>query len=98
MIQAMISQHTESGGGVTLTWYRALVGGDDEVVDRSREKIIAFQQIHEVGTYASRHSKATKSESLLLGICRDLPADPFDRFLNFQRKQVAEVLKRMGAL
>ncbi len=78
--------------------HRALVDGDEETVKRTREKIIEFQQIYEVGKYASRHIKATKSALSLLGICSDMPADPFHRFLGPQRQQVADVLKQIGLL
>jgi len=78
--------------------YRALVAGDESAVTKTREQIIAFQKIYDVGKYASRHIKATKSALSLLGICSDLPADPFHRFLEPQREQVASILLEIGIL
>ncbi len=78
--------------------HRGLVAGDDAAVLAARERIDAFQAIYDVGKYASRHIKATKSALSLLDICSDLPADPFHRFLPPQRKQVAEILRRVEVL
>ncbi len=78
--------------------YEALRDGDADRLERSRVKIIAFQAIYDVGKYASRHIKATKCALSLLGICGDLPADPFHAFLPPQREQVATILRSMGAL
>ena len=78
--------------------YQALVDGNDAVVQSARQQINEFQKIYEVGKYASRHIKATKSALSLLGICSDLPADPFHRFLSPQREQVSEILKNIGVL
>lgn len=78
--------------------WQGLVNEDSAVVEETRAKIIAFQQIYEVGKYASRHIKATKSALSLLGICDDMPADPFHRFLPPERAQVETILKRIGVL
>ena len=59
---------------------------------------MALQEIYEIGKYASRHIKATKSALSLLGICNDLPADPFNRFLEPERNRVAEILRDIGVL
>lgn len=78
--------------------HQGLVDGDETVVTAAGAQIDAFQQIYEIGKYASRHIKATKSALSLLGICSDLPADPFHRFLPPQREQVAEILRRLEIL
>ncbi|GAA5508966.1 dihydrodipicolinate synthase family protein [Novipirellula caenicola] len=78
--------------------YNALRDGDEATVTERRELILEFQKIYEVGKYASRHIKATKSALSLIGICSDLPADPFHPFLAPQRERVAEVLRGVGAL
>ncbi|TWU62545.1 putative 2-keto-3-deoxy-galactonate aldolase YagE [Crateriforma conspicua] len=78
--------------------YQRLVDGDETAVRAARERIDAFQAIYDVGKYASRHIKATKSALSILGICSDLPADPFHRFLQPQREQVARILRRIGIL
>lgn len=73
--------------------FDALQNGDHDAADQLMEAIKAFQQIYEIGKYASRHIKATKSALSLLGICEDLPADPFNRFLEPERERVAKVLQ-----
>ncbi|WP_442506300.1 dihydrodipicolinate synthase family protein [Novipirellula sp. SH528] len=78
--------------------YNALRDGDEATVTERRELILEFQKIYDIGKYASRHIKATKSALSLLGICGDLPADPFHPFLAPQRERVAEVLRGVGAL
>lgn len=78
--------------------YRGLVEGDADMVARMREQIIALGDIYGIGKYASRHIKATKSALSLLGICSDLPADPFHRFLEPERQRVAAILARVGLL
>jgi 4-hydroxy-tetrahydrodipicolinate synthase len=83
---------------VFVECYRALLDGEAARVESSLAKILEFQQIYEIGKYASRHIKATKSALSLLGICEDLPADPFNRFLPPERERVAEVLRRIGVL
>lgn len=108
--EAMLVQSHELGGdgGVNgganiapelfVNCHRALVDGDDANVKTNMAKIMELQEIYEVGKYASRHIKATKSALSLIGICDDLPADPFNRFLAPQRDRVAAVLKRIGVL
>ena len=54
--------------------HRALCRGDQQKVSETLETILAFQAIYEIGKYASRHIKATKSALSLIGICSDLPA------------------------
>ena len=78
--------------------YKALAAGDQIKADAAQEQINMFQQIYDVGKYASRHIKATKCALSLLGICDDLPADPFHRFREPERKKVAEILVKMNVL
>ena len=78
--------------------YRGLVENDEAVVSHARDQIVALGEIYDVGKYASRHIKATKTALSLLGICSDLPADPFHRFLAPERMRVAEILTRNGVL
>ncbi|EMI55891.1 dihydrodipicolinate synthase family protein [Rhodopirellula sallentina] len=78
--------------------YRALQSGDEQEHARCQAKIHAFQSIYEIGKYASRHIKATKSAASLMGICSDLPALPFHRFLPPEREQVAAILRDLGLL
>ena len=81
---------------VFVACYRALVDGDAETAARHLSLIEAFGSIYDIGKYASRHIKATKSALSILGICEDLPADPFHRFLPPEREQVSRVLQSIG--
>ena len=81
---------------VFVDCYEAIRAGDSEAVKASLDIIYKFQEIYEIGKYASRHIKATKSALSLIGICEDLPADPFNRFLSPQRERVADVLRAIG--
>ena len=77
--------------------HRALVTDNPAQLEAAQATIREFQTIYDIGKYASRHIKATKSALSLLGICSDLPADPFHRFLAPERERVAEVLRRIQA-
>jgi 4-hydroxy-tetrahydrodipicolinate synthase len=81
-----------------VDYFQAIVSGDVASVASLHETIVAFGEIYEIGKYASRHIKATKSALSLIGICEDLPADPFNRFLEPERARVAEILTRIGVL
>jgi 4-hydroxy-tetrahydrodipicolinate synthase len=78
--------------------HRALCDGDQKTVAETCETILAFQEIYEIGKYASRYIKATKSALSLLGICSDLPADPFHPFLAPERERVATILRGIGLM
>ncbi len=84
--------------GLFVDAYQALRDGDDNRLQTLQQSIEAFQAIYDVGKYASRHIKATKCALSLIGICDDQPADPFHRFFEPQRQQVAAVLNQMGVL
>ena len=75
---------------------RALHNDDTEGFAKIEQRIMTFQEMYDIGKYASRYIKATKSALSIMGICSDLPADPFHRFLPPQREQVAEVLTKVG--
>lgn len=83
---------------VFVQCYTALRDGDAIATEQLMLQIQAFQAIYEIGKYASRHIKATKSALSLLGICNDLPADPFNPFLNPEREQVAKILRDINVL
>lgn len=76
--------------------FNAIEQGDQTAIEEHLSKVKAFQAVYEIGKYASRHIKATKSALSLRGVCKDLPADPFNRFLKPQRDQVAEILRSIG--
>ena len=75
--------------------YDAIDRGDAKVAGRCMNRIERLQAIYAVGKYASRHIKATKCAASLLGLCRDLPADPFHAFKAPERARVAAVLQRV---
>lgn len=83
---------------VFVSCFRALQEHNTEKAEQLQQSILEFQKIYEIGKYASKYIKATKSALSLLGICEDLPADPFNRFLEPQRLQVAEVLESLDLL
>ena len=78
--------------------YETLVSGDTAASSGLQQQVIALQQIYEIGKYASRHIKATKCGLSLLGICDDFMAEPFHRFRQPQREQVAAVLRQLDLL
>lgn len=78
-----------------VQWYDALVANDETTAAECRRKVEVLQQIYDVGKYASRHIKATKSALSILNICSDLPADPFHAFLTPQRAQVEAILREV---
>lgn len=90
------------GANVAPRWFvdcqNGLVSGDTNKVKEAQVRISRFQDIYEIGKYASRHIKATKSALSLCGICSDLPADPFHAFLEPERERVSKVLAELGLL
>lgn len=108
--EAMLQQaHARGGdGGVCgganvapdlfVKCYQSLVEKDEVEYGQIQQQIERFQEIYDIGKYASRYIKATKSALSLMNICSDLPADPFNRFLPPQREQVAEILKELDLL
>lgn len=75
--------------------YRAAVNDDRETLEVLTQRVERLQQIYDVGKYASRHIKATKSALSILGICSDHMAEPFNHFLAPERARVQEILARM---
>ena len=81
-----------------VDYFQAIVADNRTEMAKIHERIVTFGQIYDIGKYASRHIKATKSALSLIEICEDLPADPFNRFLDPERGRVAEILQRIGVL
>ena len=75
--------------------YEAAVSGASSDLEALTKIVNEFQQIYEIGKYASRHIKATKSALSLLGICEDHMAEPFNHFLPPERAKVAAILKAL---
>ncbi len=78
--------------------YKACVAGDAARVDEVLHAINVFQQVYEIGKYASKYIKATKCSLSLLGVCDDFMAEPFHRFLPPERERVDAVLQTMKSL
>lgn len=76
--------------------YDAVRSGDVAKRDDCQQQIDTFQAIYDIGKYASRHIKATKSALSLMGICSDQPAEPFHPFLPADREKVASVLRQLN--
>lgn len=81
-----------------VRWHAALVSGDQATAAACQLQVNALQQIYDVGKYASRHIKATKSALSILGICNDMPADPFHAFLAPERAKVEAILHEVKSL
>lgn len=72
--------------------YDAIVAGDASRVDALQGEVTKLQAIYDVGKYASRYIKATKSAASTQGICADTMAEPFNHFLPPERERVAAIL------
>lgn len=81
-----------------VKWYDSLSNGDQVTAAACQQRVDALQKIYDVGKYASRHIKATKSALSILNICNDLPADPFHAFLAPERAKVEAILREVEAL
>jgi 4-hydroxy-tetrahydrodipicolinate synthase len=81
-----------------VDYWEALQRDDRERAERLRHAVQTLQSIYEIGKYASRFIKATKSGLSIKGICDDALAQPFDRFQPPERRRVAEVLSRVDRL
>jgi 2-dehydro-3-deoxy-D-pentonate aldolase len=75
--------------------YEACLAGDAARISEVQSAIDAFQQIYEIGKYASKYIKATKCCLSLLGICDDFMAEPFHRFLAPERARVEAILRSL---
>jgi 4-hydroxy-tetrahydrodipicolinate synthase len=76
----------------------ALMEGNEALQRELQPQIVKLQEIYNIGKYASRYIKATKSALSLMDICSDLPADPFHPFLAPERQRVQSILEQMGIL
>ena len=72
--------------------YDAVQAGDVATEKKLLHRVTQLQRIYEVGKYASRHIKATKSALSIHDICSDVLAEPFHHFLPPERERVAEIL------
>jgi len=77
--------------------YEAAVARDAAEIDRLQRLIDLLQRNYEIGKYASRHIKATKSALSILGVCSDFMAEPFHRFKEPERLRVAAILEELQA-
>ncbi len=77
--------------------YQAVARGDSDRTKILREQILELQGIYDIGKYASRFIKATKSALSLLEICDDFMAEPFHRFKAPEREKVRQILEPLRA-
>lgn len=77
--------------------YNAVKVGDLQQRAYWMERVTKLQQIYEVGKYASRHIKATKSGLSLREICSDFMAEPFHHFLPPERARVKAILDELAS-
>jgi len=77
--------------------YEAAVARDAAEIDRLQRLIDLLQRNYEIGKYASRHIKATKSALSILRVCSDFMAEPFHRFKEPERLRVAAILEELQA-
>lgn len=108
--EALLPQAMELGGqgGVNgganvfpklfVACFEAVRAGDTERLEGVQRVIAAFQDVYNIGKYASRHIKATKCCLSLLGICDDFMAEPFNRFLTPERRRVEALLDHLRTL
>lgn len=72
--------------------YQASAAGDEPRVGKLREHVASLGQIYRVGRHASAVIKGLKCAASLLGICDDVMAEPFHRFLPRERAKVEAIL------
>ena len=72
--------------------YDAAVVGDAARIAALQEQIDKLQAIYEIGKYASKYIKATKSAAAVRGLCRPDLAEPFNGFAQPEQDRVAAVL------
>lgn len=75
--------------------YQAAVTGNEARRDQLQQRVLRLQEIYDVGKYMSRFIKATKCALSLRGICSDHMAEPFNHFLEPERRKVAAILERV---
>lgn len=75
--------------------YQAAIDGDSLRLAELSQTINDFQNIYEIGKYASRYIKATKCALSLQGICDDFMAEPFDRFHAPERARVQAIVQEI---
>jgi len=74
--------------------YEASVAGDEEKIERLREKVIMIgKTIYDVVSTSSRHIKTTKSALSALGICNDYVAHPFRKSNETETKLIKQNIK-----
>lgn len=72
--------------------YQAVTDQDEVQRDALQLQVERLQLIYDIGKYASRHIKATKSALSIRGICSDVLAQPFNHFFEPERTIVAAII------
>lgn len=75
--------------------FSAWQAGDRARTQELRQLIVSLQRIYDIGKYPSRYIKATKSGLSILGICSDIPAEPFHHFKEPERLRVQAILEEI---
>lgn len=76
--------------------YRAAVGHKESALNRLRARLDALHRLYEVGHYWSAGIKGIKCALSLLGVSSDFMAEPFHRFQEEERREVAQLLVELG--
>lgn len=76
--------------------WRAVKENDNAAIAEMQSTIDSLQQIYDIGKYASRHIKATKSALSILGVCSDFMAEPFHKFKAPERARVEAILAELN--
>jgi dihydrodipicolinate synthase/N-acetylneuraminate lyase len=76
-------------------YHCAAVAGNKARTEELSLLITELQALYEIGQEPSRFIKATKCALSLMGICNDLPAEPFQRFTPVERKKLQSVLEKI---
>ena len=72
--------------------YDAAIAGRTDEVDALQAEVAKLQGIYEIGKYASKYIKATKSAAACRGLCRADLAEPFNGFAPPEQARVQAVL------
>lgn len=75
--------------------YDVICADDTNATAALQAEVEKLQAIYDVGKYASRFIKATKSAASIRGLCSDMMAEPFHHFLVPERAKVAAILETL---
>jgi 4-hydroxy-tetrahydrodipicolinate synthase len=73
--------------------YEAAVAGCTLRVTELQQRLLSLGRIYTVGRHASAVIKGLKCSLSVLGICEDVMAEPFQRFLPPERRRIESILR-----